>query len=158
MGTKGRILYNDCVEGQGAQMPCVPSIATSKPVTLLSPAPLSKPSRNRVQRSGANNATLVFGFTAGNVCHQAVCIHCLSFRQDMTPRCFRHAANDCEKEMRHGCPSPPSLACLHMDFRAQREGERGNNPPLSTATPILAAISIEGRRRDSHASSETDTP
>lgn len=43
-------------------MPCVPSIATSKPVTLLSQLPSVS--------QEAHNATLVFGFTAGHICIQ----------------------------------------------------------------------------------------
>lgn len=73
----------------------------------------------------------------------------------MTPHCFRHAANDCEKEMRHGCPSPPSLACLHMDFRTQREESEGTicpypQPPSSLRLSLSkddAGIHMQAQRQ-----------
>ncbi len=47
---------------------------------------------------------------------------------------------------------------LSLVFK-KAEGEEGeNNLPLSAAALILVAISVEGRRGDSHASSDSDIP
>lgn len=76
----------------------------------------------------------------------------------MTPHGFGNAANECEKEILHGSPSLCLLFVFTWFLESKGKRAREKNLPLSAATLIPVAISFEGRGRDSHASSKTDTP
>lgn len=66
-----------------------------------------------------NTATLVFGFSAGDVCCQAVCIWVTVSNADkicMTPCCFGNAAIDC-KGKQHCTASSLCLCVVAWVFR-----------------------------------------
>lgn len=117
VGTKGGILYNDYVEGQGAKMPCVPSIAPSKPVNFAVPAAHSSPSNQQIvwkppelteEHWCLGIQPLMFAVELF-----IINLNCLLFIQNMTLRSFRLAAKNGEKEILH---DPPSAFCLMVVF------------------------------------------